>query len=418
MSNSNIFINNHSKINSVNQLKFLYVTGVWSGLSDILFEGHKTARGMPAFVKPLKYFVKAGYKIDLLLLDKHGDRKLNIGPKWLQQIRIIRIPWKNGKVNIPIIFKLYKKIKKLIKENNYHFVYAHGGFIGLVSCYIAHKNGVACGQRLYGTFLAHELDNKPKPIVMLRHPFETLSYKTNFKDFLLVTNDGTRADFVWQVFTRGKTKYRFLHLHNGIDYGVELNTKKTNLKFMEPFLFFPARFDQWKRQDLAIDLLANIHKKGYKNIHLYFSGHINNQSFFDLIFQKAEELGVSKYVHYVGLLSKSEMQIGFRRSIATLSLYDISNLGNVTIEALFSGAILLSRNDGSLEKLISNGENGFLISNMHEGADIIIDLLENESKANYIRQKAIETAKNVFLPWQERCHLEEKIILEAIEKHL
>ena len=54
-------------------MKILYVTPLWTGLKDILFNGFEEARGMPAFIKPLKELISRGHEVDLFLI--HNFKK-------------------------------------------------------------------------------------------------------------------------------------------------------------------------------------------------------------------------------------------------------------------------------------------------------------------------------------------------------
>ena len=49
------------------EMKILYVTYMWSALSDLLLQAGLEARGMPAFIRPLRGLVDRGHEVDLLI---------------------------------------------------------------------------------------------------------------------------------------------------------------------------------------------------------------------------------------------------------------------------------------------------------------------------------------------------------------
>ena len=122
------------------------------------------------------------------------------------------------------------------------------------------------------------------------------------------------------------------------------------------------------------------------------------------------------YVHYVGKLGRQNLFKYLHNSIAVLSLYQFSNLGNVVIEALSVGAVVVAIDDGSLIGVVEDGNNGILIHTAEEAAECINRLLKKPDQASLIGNRAKERAVEQFLSWENRAMKEVNIIEESIKK--
>jgi hypothetical protein len=100
---------------------------------------------------------------------------------------------------------LYNSISHVLKKERYDFVYGHGS-IGSIANLIANKNRIPCAIRLYGTFLANKIYSQSKISIFLHHPLEYLCFIIP-KQFLLITNDGTRGDEVYKHLVPSNKSY-------------------------------------------------------------------------------------------------------------------------------------------------------------------------------------------------------------------
>lgn len=399
--------------------RLLYVTPLWSGLRDLLFEGAVEGKGMPAFIKPLQYFVSNGISVDLVVCSwENPDFK--ISANWLKNTTVKYIKIRKSRfavAKLVNLFKIYMGAMNLLNKSKYDFVYGHGGSIGLIACILAHKMGIPCGQRLYGTFLSEKIRRYGCGRVFLKHPFEYLSFLLNNKNFLMVTNDGTEGDYVWEKITASKTNYKFIFPYNGIE--CQSNNDNNDYcipaflsNIVDPFLYYPARFDRWKRQDMLIEIINELVSKK-RGIHVFFSGHVSDTKYYEEVFKKAHDYNIEKYVHYVGTLNKKEMKYMFNQSMATLFCYDFSNLGNAFIEALSNGALVIARKNKEIEKIIIDRQDGFLVENVDDCV-ALIEMLNSTQDLNKIREAAKTKAEEIFLSWEERCKYEYVLINNII----
>lgn len=395
-------------------MKILYVTTAWTGLRDILYNGSKEAKGMPAFIRPLKRLILEGNDVDIVLVhDMKEIPQYNINIDWLSYRQIIGEVYWEPKISkkYKSIIKLYRKLDKILRENKYDFVYGHGVSAD-VARIISDKYKVPFGQRLYGTFLNDYIIKHGLLKAKIIHFLEYKAFKSK-KKFLLVTEDGSKGEEAYEKINKGKSPSEFYFWINGIEHMPKLNKEDINFKFRElggeNFLFYVARIDRWKKQEDSIKILKILKDKGY-NLKLFIAGQTGNKEYLNELTSLVEELGVKDEVVFMGPISRDEINLMCKLAKASFSLYDICNLGNVFHEMLSAGAVILSKNDGSLDKFIVNGENGFLINNVEEGAENIIKILNNKEYEKTIRENAINTSVQKMRTWDERVDDEIKLI--------
>lgn len=385
-------------------MNILYVTPLWSGFKSMIYDGRKSISGMPAFIYPLKALIEKGHRIDFIIATPNHQPDLNIGPDWLKNSEFHIVPWKlKGAQKIASVFRLYLRLKATIRKNSYDFIYGQGS-IGSLGCVMANRYDIPCAQRLYGTFLAAETEQRHKFLIALKHPLEYLAFQTP-KSFLLITNDGTKGD---QVFEKigAKGKYEFLFWLNGVELDFDMqhnNEDSENLS--QPYLLFPARIVRWKQQHIALDILEHLHKQ---NIHsyLYYVGHIGDNDYWSEITSRIKEKKLENFVFNLGVVEKETLMHYMHGSTAVLSTYQVSNLGNVVLETLATGSIVVAINDGSLDGIIENGENGILFKTTKEAANNIAKIIENCGYRNSLREKARKSAASKLMSWEKRTNLE------------
>jgi glycosyltransferase involved in cell wall biosynthesis len=367
---------------------------------------------MPAFVEPLKRLLEKGHQVDIVILSSN-ELKLNIGPEWLKKVKIFRVDnWSFTK-----LFPLYK----IIRRGKYDFIYGQGSAAGWgnMAAILARK---PCGVRFYGTFLTEHL-NKSRWKMFSASPLEALTHNLP-KTFMIITNDGTKGDLVnkyCQIFK--KQRYAFKFWLNGVDKTGLLKSKidetihiveQVGLRNGNPFLFYPARYDSWKRQDLAIEILNLLKSKGYSEVQLLCCGHIHDQKYYQSLEKKIERYQLHDQVKLVEALPKSYLNLLFKKALSTFSLYNLSNLGNILIEAAISGAIIITRNDGTTDFLIKHNITGFTIESPEDAVDAIISLLTVPGKKETLSGSIQVLADSIFETWEERADKEISLIERSI----
>jgi len=382
---------------------------MWSGLKDVLIDNKKTYSGMPAFMRPLLSLKERGHIVDLLIGYKDCDCFSALSNGYLSNGNIYVIPYKiKSKFSrLLSMFWLVLESYKLIKKNNYDFIYLHGT-LGVLVTLLARIYNVPIGQRLYGIILSDQIESKGKLRSILAHPAGVLSFFLK-KNFLLITNDGTKGQNVPGLIGI-KTKYEMYYWLNGVDF-VDFKQDSSTLANV---LFYPARIDRWKGQDRAITFLKKLHKKGHHELRLVFCGHITDDVYFSELMSLARSEGVENSVSYEGLIENEEISTLYNSSLAVLMMYDYSNLGNVFIESFCSGACVVALDNGSLKDYVINKSTGIVGSDMDLLVDDFDAIIRNLSKYQSIRSSAKTASRSIFSTWNQRVARE----IELIEKHL
>jgi glycosyltransferase involved in cell wall biosynthesis len=401
-------------------MKILYVGGMSGPLKDIL-KGKKENEITHAaqFFHPWYKLVKKGHQVDFIVASNFND-DFNIQVDWFNKENIYaniydpysEAPWYRR------IFRRIKRFAKLIyytnkavKENHYDFIYCLTYYEGLAGNIVANFRGIPCGMRSMGTMLNEDFKKHGVMGTALRKPMEYLMFKLN-KNFIIMTNDGTKGDVVYENWKPKPEKYNFHFLKTGIDMtGVDKLSSEIEIP-KHDYLFFAARFDNWKRHDRVIKILHILHQKNIK-IHLYFAGGIQSQNYSENIHRIISEYGLVDYVHFLGSISQHEVKLLAYHAVANPSMYDVSNLGNVFFEIFSIGSIVLGINDGTLDEYINNNVNGFIVNDEIHASQIVENLMNDKVLSKKIRENAITTAKEKVLSLDDRFDMEVDLIEKA-----
>jgi len=411
-------------------LRILYITTDYPGFSECLFQGADYPYGLPSFNKVLIGLVERGHEVNYVLIhNKKPFPEYNIKSKWFKKSDIKETLYTGNTRLSSLKFKinLISVVNKLLKTGNYDFVYAHGT-AGAISVIPAKWNKTPYAQRLYGTFLWESILHKGKMRTLLNNISEYLIYKTP-KKFLLVTNDGSRGDLVFNsIWKNKKAPYQFFYWINGVDKLnnislEEINEFNNSLSESKPFIFYCARFDPWKRQDRVIRIIHKLKQKGYV-VNAYFAGptklYDNSTTYYEEILELAKKLQVEDQVRFMGNIDARSISIMNKLSICSMVLHDTCNMTNVFHESLASGAVVIAKEDGVVNDFIRNGENGFLVSSTDEENMLVEDvvnivkyLIENPKESTAIRKNAINTSNDKMLSWDSRIENE----ISLLEKY-
>ncbi|WP_214793214.1 MULTISPECIES: glycosyltransferase family 4 protein [unclassified Exiguobacterium] len=411
-------------------MRILYITTDYPGFSECLFHGADYPYGLPSFNKVLIGLIEKGHEVNYVLIhNKKPFPKYNIKSKWFKESDIKKTLY-TGDTRISSLkfkFNLIKEVNSLLKKEKYDFVYCHGTS-GAISSLPVRWNKTPFAQRLYGTFLWESILKKGELKTFINNISEYFIFKSP-KKFLLVTNDGSRGDEIFNYLWEGKNApYQFFYWINGVDKMKKISRSKT-LEFRsdlekEPFVFYCARFDPWKRQDRVVKIIHELKKQGCI-VKVYFAGPVklydNSTSYYEEVVELAKRLDVENQVLFLGNINAENIAIMNKLSVCSMMLHDTCNMTNVFHESLATGAVVIAKDDGVVSDFIEHGKNGFLISSNDEHelekdvAKIIKFLIENPTKSVEVRENAINTSKNKMLNWDERIE-NEISLLEKFKK--
>lgn len=394
--------------------KILYVTPLVVGFQDLL-EGGLDSRGLPSFILPLKKMMESqNYEVHIVLISNFRE-VYNIKVDWFNSDNIV------GNINNDLttnnlFLKLTRKIKssyQLIKllldlsnKNEYDIIYCHGK-AAVWGNIIAIIKGIPCAYRLYGVVsYYHDLVKYGKLFGAFLNPIYSIIFKLP-KKFLMITDDGTFGDKAYQIMKPRMYNYEFFFLVNGVDHQNidDLTTKM--IPTINPYIFHAARIDQLKRQDRNILVLEKLVHRGYE-VDLLFAGHYDEEGdYYKYLKSIIQEKGLSDHVHFLGPVNRDEMKAISYNAVCTLLMGDVANNGNVFYEVFSTGSIVVGIDDEGLRRYITNSVNGFLIKDEEEAASIIEKLMTiDNDDLNSIKNRAITTAKQKLLSWDERVNIE------------
>jgi glycosyltransferase involved in cell wall biosynthesis len=376
-------------------MKITYVSGIWSGIHPLLFEGQEAESGMPAFVFPLKELVARGHEITLLFFAKGPLPDLKIGPAWLQQCQTI-ITVTDEKRSLQRKQAIGRTVKTHLQNNACDFLYLQGEK-GSHLWRLGEAFNVPVGQRIYGVDnAARSLPKKHRLWARMKKPQLFASF-TGRKAFVIVTRDGSQGHLL-QKHLSPTPAYRFFHRLNGVEKPVRTpdidgNTLSSVLDG-SPYLFCPARFATMKAKERTLHFLKKMHDLGHNNLRLVVAGQRSKNSEFQLFQKEKEELGLQEFVDERGTLSRHEVQELARGSLAVLSFYRVSNLSNVSLEALSLGSLLITLDDQSLAGVC--GSEDAIIKETPADAALALHKLLSDQQAGTLyaryRQQAYQKA--------------------------
>lgn len=412
-------------------MKVLYVSYFWTSLRPIFESKHDIRKGMPGFILPLIAMKNLGWDIDFVFVTENEEDirlfKKNYEDELIPYKSVKKVLFYRGgnklkklKSCASLTSLMKRTVDELLDGKNYDFVYGQSEY-SLGAIISAKRNGVPCGQRQYGTFMYSMLQQKGRLRCFFSYPLEVLSYMYR-KDFLLVTDDGTKGDRVYDKFAR-KNRFRFLFWVNGVDNICEVSQDQISRyvqmnTILSPSVFYYGRVAKWKRQDRAIGVIEQLHNMGIP-AHLYIAGQMaKEEDAWVAYLQKIIiEKNLSEYIHFLGAITREEAAIIAKSSIASLVMYDFSCLGNVFHELMSFGAVLICQDDNnSLDGYLQDSINGYLISSATEGAEVIRNLLQNASDEKRIRENAVKRSRQIMKTWDERVNDELRLIEECVNK--
>lgn len=243
-------------------------------------------------------------------------------------------------------------------------------------------------------------------------------------DAVIVANDGTRGDEILKklgtpgekvfFWTNGLTVEHLILPRtwdpDGFKRSLGLQDKKVMLMV--------SRLVSWKRMDRGIYCMhALLEKYCLRDTVLLIVGEGPERTNLEML---ATNLGIAGNVCFAGPVANRDIAKYFSIADVFLSLYDVSNLGNPVLEALYMGVPIVSINDGSTRALLEDGTNGALIdpANINEQLPkTVCSILEDRELRQSLTAQARQTGAEKVLSWQKRLDLEIRVIEKVIGRN-
>ena len=388
----------------------LYITHTFSGIHGLVNGESKHSTGRPGFTEPYK-LISEREDVKVLLLGPNKPKFDDNGLGWNGE-NVIYLKYRKGFPwqildELNVFIKTFLICYRLVPK----FIYCHGSiaYSGLIAGRILR---IKAGLHLYGTFLV-DVIKAPKSfnrtMSFLHFWREILAIKIP-KAFVLMTNDGTKGNEALNYFNAGRKSNVHFWL-NGVDSS-QSNIINEYANSCE--LIYPARITSWKRQDRALIFFKEALKSD-PYLKLTFVGKVQSEDYLRSLMQFVQDHNIEDNVSFLGEIPQMQLSRLMVESLGVLSFYDHSNLGNVSIECLSLGGCLIALDDGSLNGVVANGDNGYIVSSPIEFTKVVQSLRASINLRKDIAAKAKVSSRTLFNNWHDRSLLEYDLIKSHID---
>lgn len=403
-------------------MRILYIAFDNPAVETILGGMHdETLSGLPAFYYPFKMLLARGCTIDLLLYS--SEPKTVVESTHFRRENLIQIRPRHrgalGTLELPL--HLAHATRQCLRAQHYDFVYGMTEGSHMAVRTAAHM-GIPCALRQFGTQeMANVLETIPsgwrRQLRALKdYTYITLSMRSR-KNFLLATNDGSRADALYDILGVDRKKFAFYFWRSAVDIPAQQPVVDMDAQGSYPQVFQPlclshiGRIADVKRQDRSVRILGELHRRGYP-FHLYLVGEKNGEAMYQKCLEAIAEYGVADYVHVTGSQPQSVCRQYARNALATL-LPGEWNRVNIFYEVMGEGCVVLTNNNHSVDEFIDRGNNCLVYDTEAEAAEQLIALLNDPQRAQRIRANAHRTAIEQFLTLEKRFGMEAQLVMDT-----
>lgn len=321
----------------------------------------------------LQLLKEKGYKVyvatgDNKKVEKYCDKKYNISLK--------RTPY--DLKNIMAI----KQLKKIIDEEKFDLIHCHTPMGAVITRLAAKKTRKKHNTKvIYTAHGFHFYKGAPLKNWIVYYPVEL--YLSKFTDTIITIN---KEDYEL-------AKKHFSKRCKDIQYvpGVGIDIKKFDIKLSEAeqkvlkkslclkesslILTNVARLDKNKNQGFLIDSMEKINKID-SNIHLLLVGPDELNGYYQM---KVKKCNLEKNIHFLG--KRDDIPEILKITDIVVSASQREGLPVNVMESLASNVPVIALNCRGMKDLISNGKNGYIVSNQEEFIDKVLQL-KNEKLKN------------------------------------
>ncbi len=244
-------------------------------------------------------------------------------------------------------------------------------------------------------------------------------------DAVIMTNDGTKGDRILSLLNVEEDKIHFWM--NGLDkdnltlpndWKASDFRKELGFEGKKVVAMF-SRLATWKRVDRGIYCIQKLVKEHKMTDVILLIGGEGPER--DKLEDLAQTLGVKESVRFLGGVPHEEIAKYYAIANIFLSLYDVSNLGNPLLEALYFGLPIVTIDDDSVSHLLENNHNAFLVDAKNLDTDLplkIETLLRDEVLMKRMGQNGRTTFNEKVLSWENRIRLEDELIKNLLRRRI
>jgi len=282
------------------------------------------------------------------------------------------------------LIEFNKRLEEILDLKQFDIIHAHYWMSGLIAKNVSNKFNIPYifTSHSLGVFL--EGYNKERAdcekIVMSSSQFVTAS--TNYEQTLISES--------YQVDNQKIKK-----INPGVDYELFLPDKSIE---RENIFLSIGRIQQQKGQLETLRFL-NSFKEIEADFKCYFVGGPSGSSGEEYLLELKEsvkELSLSSHVEFLGNLPQVDIRNLLNRAKLLIHTSQYETFGLVTIEANSMGVPVLTTNNGSMQEIIVNKENGYLVDGLdYDNVNISIKNLINDNQHfEQVMTKCINQSKD------------------------
>lgn len=298
----------------------------------------------------------------------------------------VRLIKQSNRFDITIV----KKLKEICIKDDIDIVNCHGGranFIGFFLKFLYESKYVST---IHSDYREDYRGNKLKTLIFSN--INALVLK-NFNDYITVSHN-----FKQMLIERGYKSNKIHVVYNGLDFNEEMEEFyreeiliNNGIMGASHFISMIARFHPVKGHTIFLDA-CKIVLENYSDVMFILVGDGESR---ESLKSYAKELGISNKVFFAG----------FRRPDEFYYISDFTVLASYTesfplsvLESAFYEKTVIATKVGGLDKLIENGDNGFLVNvgDSKALADRMYELLEDPDKGIILGRRLFEKARDNF----------------------
>jgi len=372
----------------------------------------KKGVGAPSFYKTLELYNNKKFKVYFYTTEKNCDISE------LTNIEIIKLP-KLKTFNIRYIYSIHRLVNYVLYQFIFLFFYfskqkekidlIYGYEIEFIPslCLLSKILKKPFVSRFQGTILYPLMEKKLWEIRYFPHYF-SIKQKS---DLTIMTDDGTKGDYVMDIIRNGTDNMLFLK--NGVDF-LEIDKSKISRKVKSLYddmisyeynFISVSRLQSWKRVDRSIDVFSNFAKINTSSRYIIIG---DGESKKDLEEKVKNEIDISDKVIFTGGLNAQEVHYLMSRSKIFLSHYELSNVGNPLWEAINNNCLIVTVNNGDTGRIIVDNQNGIISeeNDYLENSSKLLELVSKTEKMENLIYNAKNTLTNNVSTWDKRMQKE------------
>ena len=405
-----------------NRIIFITNLTLWS-----MGKGH----GGPAFTQTVKKYNDEGWEVYLV-----SDEPSNAEYPYLDSSHNIIIPLNRfsrlgGLRKIGLIFRYLdqlcayfsfnKVLDRLLADgtsNTVLYAYELLRFFPARRC--ARKYHLLLVTRFQGTKL---IEVKKHTFIEKLRRFPSYNATASPADLVIMTDDGTQGNRILRELGNNSPT---LFLKNGLELmerditsmkaAFDRSAFRASLGVAEGETMFltVSRLTNWKKVERAIDGFSACMKKGAQGKLVIVGDGEEKAS----LMQRADALGLSQQVIFTGAVAHDAVYDYMMACDVFVSLYDLSNVGNPLLEAMTLGKCVVTLDVGDTRTIISNRENGILLTydTLPSLGDVMAELVQSPALREFLGTAASDYARTHLQTWKARMDTEFQAVSALLEK--